>query len=162
MSDSTAQQAWVARVLGVAVPPAGGAGGPSDDRQEPRPGVVAYRKLLLEWDTAKKRAGAQIAGFQQTVAKDYPDLAKAAGQLDRIMQRFNEGLADALDAAISAKTGAEEDRFNQRAAAIAQRYIVMVKVDPLYRHIDENPLTPLTVRATIGDTLKKLLAGLPH
>jgi hypothetical protein len=162
MSDDTTKQEWVARVLGVAVPPTGGVSGTSDDRQKPRPGVVAYRKLLLEWDTAKKHAGSQIAGFQQTVAKDYPDLAKAAGQLDQVMKRFNEGLAGALDDAISAKTGADENKFNLRAAAIAQRYIVMVKVDPLFRHIDENPLTPLTVRATVGDTLKKLLAGLPH
>jgi hypothetical protein len=28
--------------------------------------------------------------------------------------------------------------------------------------VDENPLGALIVRATIGDTLKKLLAGLPH
>jgi hypothetical protein len=162
MSDSTAQHAWVARVLGVEVPPTGATGGTPDDRQEPRPGVVAYRKLLLEWDTAKKRAGSQIAGFQQAVLKDYPDLAKAAGQLDQVMQRFNEGLADALDGAISAENGAEEDKFNRRAVEIAQRYFLMVKADPLFRHIDENPLAALTVRATIGDTLKKLLAGLPN
>ncbi len=154
MADEDAKAAWIARVLGVS--PSTTATTSAQDGP-----LVAYRKLLLQWDQAKKAAGSQIGDLQAAVVREFPDLAGAAKRLDEVMGRFNEGLGDALDDAMSADNPAQRERHRNRAADIARRYFVMVNTHPLFRHVDENPVTPLTLRATLGGTLKSLLGALP-
>ncbi|MEJ0045564.1 MAG: hypothetical protein WDN04_05060 [Rhodospirillales bacterium] len=62
---------------------------------------------------------------------------------------------------MNAGNGALEERQAQNAMATAQRYFMMVNADPLFRLIDDNPIAPITVRATLGGTLKKLMTTLP-
>jgi hypothetical protein len=165
MLDQLAQiaSAVVASQAAKAAATAASAAAPTAAATAPRADgkLVAYRKLLLEWDAAKKKASAQIAKFRDTVSAEFPDLAGAARSLDQVMERFNEGLADAIDDTLNAANEAQRERHRDRAAAIARRYFMQVKADPLFRHVDENPVGPLTVRATLGDTLKKLIAALP-
>ena len=149
-----AAKAAAASATAAAAPPAAPTAVPADGK------LVAYRKLLLEWDQAKKKAGAQITQFRDSVVSEYPELGSAARSLDQVMQRFNEGLADALDDILNASSGAQRDRHTERAAVIARRYFAMVLADPLFSHVDQNPLVPLTLRATLGNTLKKLIAAL--
>lgn len=136
----------------VAPPP------PPPPRDEGR--LVAYRKLLLEWDQAKKQARAQIAGFRDTVSAQFPSLRESAATLDQVMERFNDGLADALDDILNAANEGLRQRHRDRAVAIAQRYFLMIRTDPLFSHVDQNPVGALTVRDTLGAPLKKLIAAL--
>ncbi|HEX5325935.1 MAG TPA: hypothetical protein VFW75_04640 [Acetobacteraceae bacterium] len=123
--------------------------------------LVAYRKLLLVWDAAKKQAQGQIDGLKTAIGRASPALAKSADILDGVMGRLNQGLADAIDAALNASGTSERAREHARAAELARSYLMIVNFDPVFQLVDRNPVTPLTLRATLGDALKQLVAALP-
>jgi hypothetical protein len=122
--------------------------------------LVAYRRLLLEWEQARKSAATQVAGFRDRIAREFPVLAQPAQMLDKVMLRFNQELGDAIDAAINAQDGTQRDQLSAVAAGIARRYLLTVGTDPLFNHVDANPIAPLNVRQTLGAPLARLVKTL--
>jgi hypothetical protein len=123
--------------------------------------LVAYRKVLLQWDAAKKQANSQITGLKAAIARRYPVLAKSVDILDGVMQRLNLGLSNALNAAINAADPSERADCHERAARLARDYLMKVNFSPEFRLVDQNPVQPLTLRAELGTALKQLVAALP-
>jgi hypothetical protein len=123
--------------------------------------LVVYRKILLEWDAARKQAHRQIADLKKKIADTDPRLARSADMLDSIMSRLGDGLADALDAAINADGMGPRASAHVAAGASARSTLMMVSFDPVFRLVDRNPVQPLTIVATLGTALKNLVAALP-
>lgn len=123
--------------------------------------LVAYRKMLLEWDAAKRQAREQLDGLKQEIASRAPALAESAKVLDGVMLRLNDGLSEAIDGAIKARDSNVRVDLHNRAAELARSYLVTVNFDPVFKLIDQNHIRPLTLRAVLGGALKHMVSALP-
>lgn len=109
--ERPAKNAWVERVLGVAM------------TAKPR-GAVSYAKLLLEWRGAQQRASASLSTFGASfLALDevqddprFPHVARAVKELPGLIPTFGEELADHLGAAMN--TGVTEAGSTHLRAAL--------------------------------------------
>lgn len=130
-------------------------------------GAVAYGKLLLAWDQAKKKSAVELQKLEKTILDEFagdPDLNEIRGdlrQLDDILGHFDNSLADELDAAMSSADDAVRASHHQAALAIISRYLGYVDSDPFLKELQTNPFMPLTVQATLSGTLKVLAKNLP-
>ncbi len=165
-----AQDAWVARVLGVTVAgKVAGAGVPPLRLRAaaPRP-RAAVRHVSLEgralWRDAREAVDAQLDALSsQLLASGDSDLIRV-GELGSaaVTSRLGVALSASLidtDAAPPEKTEAAQARA--RAAVAAMRELV--QSDGLIRILDENTFgVPVTIRATLGgalDALDRALGG---
>lgn len=158
--DRDARSAWIERVLGVQLSPKSG----SVDEAETvatveglRTGLVAYRRALLEFGSAKKRVAAEIGALADAIASTLPDEAELARDLSEHLADLNDQIGDSVDAAMST---AENDRApaNKRATDMMQSYLVELARNPLVKHVDANPFVPVQVAATLGGALRKIIA----
>lgn len=123
--------------------------------------LVAYRKALLAWDGAKKKARSQLDGLKGEIAKQAPGLARPAEMVDRVMTRLSEDLDDTVDAAMNAADLGARAQLHRHAAELARGYLMRVNFDPAFRLVDTNPVKKLDVRGTLSDGLSQVLAALP-
>ncbi len=123
--------------------------------------LVKYRKALLAWDAAKKAARTQLAGLKSTIANKSPVLARSAEVLDRVMDRLDEELADAINAAMNADGLGLRAREHAMAGELARAYLMSVNFDPIFTTVDRNPIQPLSLRTTLGAALTQVVAALP-
>jgi len=123
--------------------------------------LVKYRKALLAWDAAKKAARTQLAGLKSTIAGKSPLLASSAEVLDRVMDRLDEELEDAISAAMNAEGLGLRAREHARAAELARAYLMSVNFDPIFTTVDRNPIQPISLRTTLGAALTQVVAALP-
>ena len=63
-------------------------------------------------------------------------------------------------AAINANDESRADRHEQ-AAALARSYLMTVSFDPLFKTLDGNRISPLSLREVLGGALKQVVAALP-
>jgi len=148
MSGTSAQTAWVGRVLGVTVPDAPKGDGGS---------LVAYRKALLEFEAARKTVDGQIEALRQAVGNKMPAETEMAEELAEQLADLNENVGDAVDAAISAAAD-ERAAANAQAVAELQAYVEELARNPLVKHADGNPFIPVSIAATLTAALKKVAA----
>lgn len=166
---SEAQDAWVARVLGVTVASkAAGTSTPSLRLRAAAPRRATVRHVSVEgraiWRDAREAVDAQLEALSsQLLASGDSDLIRV-GQLgtaavtSRLGVALSASLIDA-DAASPAKAGAA--RARARAAVAAMR--ALLQSDGLIRILDENTVgVPVTIRSTLGgalDALDRALGG---
>ena len=123
--------------------------------------LVKYRKALLAWDAAKKAARSQLTGLKSTIAGKSPLLASSAEVLDGVMNRLDEELEDAINAAMNAEGLGLRAREHARAGELARAYLMSVNFDPIFTAVDRNPIQPISLRATLGAALTQVVAALP-
>ena len=149
MSGTEAQNAWIGRVLGVR--PDGSGGG------LPGGGLIEYRKALLAYDAAKKAVTGQIEALAGAIGGELPAEAAFVAELRQTLVTLNErvgdAVIDALNSAGDARTGA-----NAAAVSAMEGSIMELETSALVRHVDNNPLVPVSVRATLGGALRAIVA----
>ena len=149
----------LAAVLG-----ANSGGGKNDGgrtRERPRGSKIAYAQLLLDWDDARKQAGADLQKLEAAILdefQDQPDLSEVrtnVRKLYTILATFGSGLQDKLDMAMKAR---EEDRpaLHQEALALIGQYRSYVDGDEFVSAVEHNPFTSISVQKTLSETLGRL------
>ena len=168
--SSEAQDAWVARVLGMTA--TGKAAGPRVPplrlrAAAPRP-PAAVRHVSVEgrvlWRDAREAVDAQLDALSsQLLASGDPNLIRV-GELGSatVASRLSVALsASLIDADAAPPEKAEAAKARAQAAVAAMRELV--QSDGLIRLLDENTFgVPVTIRATLGgalDALDRALGG---
>ncbi|WP_207482473.1 hypothetical protein [Arenibaculum pallidiluteum] len=135
--------------------------------EEIRSGTVEFAKIRLDWQSAKKAVEAELADLRDAMETDGDDeeaavIATAVRKLDGVLARFNEGLADTIDAMTNATDAAGRSDLQRKAGDIARSYLSYIGSDPIIRHLETNPYQPLkiadTLRAPLSALTDKLMA----
>ena len=160
-----AQRAWLARVLGVTVPPAGAARA-GQARDEIAQGMgqmtMAFRKARLRWGAARGAALATITSLQQRlrdVLQREPDFAALDAEIAKfsgIMAGLDDRLETTLDRAMKGGTAADMAAAKQQAQAILADYRHFVEGHPFLRKIDGNDFMPVQVFSVLSAELQSL------
>jgi hypothetical protein len=132
MSDSTARDDWIRRVLGVDV---GRTESQSAQRGRdaaatiPR-GTVAYRTMLLRWRRAQSDVADNLAAVGRAVLA-HPEVQgdprlgeveRAVAELPKLVPTFGGALEDVLDAAMSTADPTETARLAKQGVAAIDSY----------------------------------------
>ncbi len=128
--------------------------------------TVEFRKGLLAWDSARKFAAAQMRKLRDAIlsdpeakaAPDWPELQKAANDLEGRLEKFQQ----ALDNALIAANGASDEKVRRdqlkRAASLIAVYQQHLNTEPLFTEMDNGAYGSFNVHATMTKTLA-FLAG---
>jgi hypothetical protein len=177
------QDAWMTRVLGIAIPGIGEVGGGGDPTAQAagqtttpangqvvggpsgKLGLVAFARARLEWEGAKKQAASHLASLRQAVEGDADEedaaiFAAALKRLEQVMAHFQEGLGDALDDLANADDPGKISASKARAGQIADGYLTHIDSDPVLAHIEHNPYVAAPVAVTLRAPLEKVRAQL--
>ncbi len=128
---------------------------------------VAYAKLRLAWDAARKHVHADLQKLEQAILDEYkgdaelPDVQKKVRKLDEILETFSADLGDQLDLVYTAETDDDRAVRKESALEIIDDYVDALD-DEFIDDIETNPFVTVTVRKTLSDTLRALKAQLAH
>lgn len=163
------KNAWLSRVLGLAVASAVGqsaASGPSPAG----PSLVALQKSRLAWDSTRKSVLTQLKSIEAAIVnyvtkhnenpdtEDEYDLAEIQAnkhKLYQLLERYDERLIDKLDAALNAQ-GEQRALLNKEAADVIREYQGFLGNDDELSRIDKSGFVASTVRPVIEKTLAVL------
>jgi hypothetical protein len=154
--------AQASRMLDELEPLLGGARASSGAGAGPQVGKqVAFAHAKIRWNQAKDGVRQQLETLHKEILEEFndPESADATKRLKKVLERFNEGLGDALDDLYVA----EEPRraaLRTRVGDIAAKYLAYVRDDPLVLHVEDNPFMDVTVQATLERPLLDLQAQL--
>jgi len=125
-----------------------------------------YRRSSVEWAGLRAGIEADLKRLEASIltwGRDQPDLddltphtAPLFAVLDRLDTRLGSSLMTAAEAA---EPGAQQQALAEARQAI-QDYQGFVSADPLVAALDDNPFLPLTIAATVRQTLATLQARL--
>ena len=125
-------------------------------------GAVIYGKSRLAWLAARQKMVSDIEQLRAAIAATYqddpaaPEVASSyASTVQPIIEGFDTALADQLDAAVSATDPAKRGELVGQAKATIGRYQTFLDA-PLIADLDANPFLPLTIHATLSNTLAAL------
>jgi hypothetical protein len=122
-----------------------------------------YAKAGQLWLATRKRVEDDLARLRASLLAAYKD-DPAAGEVETrfaartapVLQTLNGTLAEALDAAASAKDPAGQAQAVSQARALVGRYTAFAGGDALVADLDANPFVPLTIQKTVTETLAAL------
>lgn len=147
MAGTREQDAWIARVLGVALrraaPPL-----------PPRPRAVVSVGGRALWAQARDSVNEQIEALRGHLrGVDDPELQRIAEfGLNGATGKLSVGLMAAL---VEADAGATPQARKKARDAVAT-YRAFLGQDALVRLLDENPFVPINIRGTLGSALAEL------
>ena len=146
----------------LAVPAATQAEAPTQPRTI-APAIV-YTQSRLAWLASRKRIQGELQKLEQAILAHYrghtalPAVASGVRKLDRVLELFDESLADTLDAALNASDASTKQRLHDEARALITRYEGFLASDAMVRELDANPFVPIAVQSTLSSSLKVLAA----
>ena len=156
--DRRAQDGWLSRVLAFTAS-APHAAAPS--RSSPT-GAVAYAKSRLAWLAARKTVEGELDRLRQEIVATFEadgssarQAAGFAGWVSPVLDTFDTGLADTLDAAVNETDPARRGDLVARARQQLQGYQAFL-ASPMIADLEQNPFTPVSIRKPVGDTLAAL------
>ncbi len=159
-SHDEAKASWIERVLGVTLStPTGGAAAAAKEAGKPRFSKVAFEKIHLEWEGAKKLIEARLDLLGKQVLCVYADdeAQLAVRKLDNVLTGFNLGFADKLDELRNADSPELQAKLARDAGGIAQSYLVYLSGDALVAHVEDNPYgVTVDAPAVLGAPLRAL------
>ena len=156
MAGNDAQQAWVERVLGVALTPS--PWDPDiDSESRPEGPLIAYRKALLGFRAARADVQQQLQSLSERIAEQLPSEAELATSVAADIDRICDTLSDGIDAGLNALgEGREEQNRKIRHDVLA--LVAAVGANPLIAHVDRNPVAPTSVANTLITALTRVAA----
>jgi len=129
----------------------------------PEGAKVTYAKSRLAWLAARKKVEGDIEKLRAELIAtfedegDGPELDKLyRARVAPVLEALDESLADKLDEAINAVDPAKHKALVDEAKGIIQRYTAYVASEQLIADLDENPIVPVAIRATLSATLSTL------
>jgi peptidoglycan hydrolase-like protein with peptidoglycan-binding domain len=143
---------------------------------EPKPieppvlGKATLDKGAFVWHSTRDILNTNIEelkkGVRAAYGSEHPELFKAIDQsmmkLNKVVDKLDTRLADALDAAYKARGDAARVTELKKAQGIMQEYLQYVKSEPLIDHMDDNPFGVKTsLKKVITDALRHLAQLLP-
>lgn len=75
---------------------------PAAQAAAPHPGIVPYRRALVEFAQAKSVVRSQVGALRQALAAQLPEEADFAAELAQTLEQLNSELGDAVDEAMQA------------------------------------------------------------
>ncbi len=122
---------------------------------------VAFAQAKIRWNQAKDGVRQQLEALHKKIVEEFndPESADATKKLKKVLERFNEGLGDALDDLYVAEEP-QQPALRTRVGDIAAKYLAYVRDDPLVLHVEDNPFMDVTVQATLERPLLDLQAQL--
>jgi hypothetical protein len=126
-------------------------------------GKVAFEKIHLDWDGAKKTVHERLAALNAAILSDEQDdqAPTAAAKLERVLARFDEGLGATLDALRNAAPGEQRHGLATKAGTIADHYLAYLAEDPLIAHVERNPFeVEVDARRVLSAPLSELKSQL--
>lgn len=121
------------------------------------PSGIKFRKARLSWDFAKKRTHDRLGALKAAIATEFPEATAAADRLDTVLDVFDEGLTDALDAALSATTPEDARGATRRSQQIARQYLGYLLTSQLVQHIDVNPYVEVKASDRLSASLNQIV-----
>ncbi len=124
--------------------------------------AIVYTQSRLAWLASRKKIQGELQKLEQAILAHYsghaamPAIATGVRKLDRVLDLFDEELADTLDAALNATDPAVKLRLHDEARTIIARYEGFLAQDAMVRELDGNPFVPVAVQATLAGSLKVL------
>lgn len=124
--------------------------------------AIVYTQTRLAWLASRKKIQAELLKLESAILASYaghavlPALTQGVRKLDKVLEVFDESLADALDGALNATDPDEKKRFHDEARALIVRYEGFLKTDPVVQELDTNPFVPIAVQSTLTGTLSVL------
>lgn len=145
-------------------PPPPPAAAPAAAAAPPRPegaGKVAYAKSRLAWLATRKKVESDLDRLRSEIVASFEEDGANLDQLFKnrvapMMAALDESLADKLDEAANAEDPAARQALIGEARAIIKRYTDYVNSEPLLADLDDNPFTPVAIRALLTTTLGTL------
>ena len=131
---------------------------PQGDAKESK---VAYAKLMLLWETAKKSVKAELQHLEKNVLESFagdPDLPKlqdGVRRLDDILGGFDSRLQDLLDEGLSVPED-ERAALHESVLDVVAEYRQFAESDPLIGAVGSNPFAPVTVQKTLVTALSMI------
>jgi len=125
---------------------------------------IVYTQSRLAWLASRKKVQAEMQKLEQAILAHYrgnaalPAVASGVRKLDRVLELFDEALADTLDAALNAADPATRQRLHDEARTQIARYEGFLANDVMVRELDANPFVPIAVQSTLSGSLKVLAA----
>jgi len=141
----------LAKVLATTPPGASAASGErSDGRQDAESETrtrsatsakVRFEQLHLDWDGAKQKVQERLNALHRAIVEEWDDTdaQTAAGNLAKVLARFDEGLGDTLDGMRNLAPGPQRKAMADKASAIADRYLQYLSTNELVGHVEVNP-----------------------
>ena len=126
-------------------------------------GAVVYAKSRLAWLATRKKVEAEMEKLRDALLDAYKD-EDIVPELDKryrdvtapIMAQLDETLADTLDEATNATDPAQRAQKVADARMIIGRYQAFLAGDTVIAKLDQNPIVPVTIAATLNATLTSL------
>ncbi|MBV9756250.1 MAG: hypothetical protein JO047_04280 [Alphaproteobacteria bacterium] len=156
MAGNDAQQAWVERVLGVALT-ASPWDADSDAEDRPDGPLVAYRKALLGFRAARADVEKQLQSLSERIAEQLPSEAQLATRVAADIGRICDTLSDGIDAGLNA-LGEGREQQNRKIRDDVLALVAAVGTNPLIAHVDRNPVAPTSVADTLITALTRVAA----
>jgi hypothetical protein len=127
----------------------------------PSAGLVEYRKKLLAFDTARKKAEGQIKAMAAAIVQEVPDETEVAEEMSEQLEDQMEGIQILIDQAIDA---AKDDRASVDPSLKTEirKVIADLESSNLLQELEKNPLgIAVDIRKTLTDALKQVLESMP-
>src|SRR5262249_9088677 len=125
----------------------------------PAPGLVGLQQIRLLWETARKKANADLQRLRQAIlddfqgAPEFAEPAQASAELGGALTAFDSGLSDVLDRALNADDPQQRQKLHQNAATLTAGYRAKLTANKLLRELDANPFVRVVIYKTLADTL---------
>lgn len=128
-------------------------------------GSVAYAKLLLAFEGAKKKLHADLQNLERAILGEFAgdpalaDVQRNVRKLDEIVASFDDSLKDLFDDAVSQPVD-QRGELHRQALAVIGNYQTYLSSDPFVRDVADNPFdVPVSVKL-MNDTLSVLAKNL--
>lgn len=142
-------------------PPAAARAAAAAATGQPYPGIVKYRKALVEFAQAKSTVQLQIRGLQGAIKAQLPDQAEFANDLAEEIEDLNQELADAVDEAMKAAEN-EASPATDAVKLKIRKYLTELSSNRLIQRADSNPFgVAVTIGKTLGDALQRIREAMP-
>ena len=165
MSDRSAENAWIARVLGVVVDQQGDTP-ETGSTTEGTLSIVKLSTARLIWGDVRAQAVRDITAVGKALAEMYagddeqlPQLKAALTELSGIAKQFNTRLEDQLDAVLNADG---EARLKlAKTARDTLNEVIAILDTPIMRAIDHDEVKPdVEIAAPMRKSLSDIAAAL--
>lgn len=132
------------------------------DTSAPVQSLVALQKIRLAYTETRKNAAKELESLETAIQQyfaDEPDAAEIAVVAKRVhegLYAFDDALVDQLDEALNCTDPNDRRACEHKAAKQIKQYLAAVETDPILTILDDNPIKPLKVQASMRKTLTAL------
>lgn len=125
------------------------------------PGLVAYRKSLLNFRDAKAQVDHQIATLKAAIPTNLPDEQDLATELAATLGTYADDLLTAVDNAMKVAEN-EAAPVTQSVVTEIDGFAATVTTSELIKHVDTNPFgVSMTIEQTLAGALSAIRVAMP-